>query len=126
MPAALRRGFDHVIANPPYYAAQRHALAAIAGREPALREDTPLALWVEAAARRLRPGGWLTLILRADRLPEVLGALCDGGLGRPSVLPLAARDGPRGAARDPAGAQGRARRRFGCWRRLILHDGAGA
>ena len=66
LPADLRqRSFDHVIANPPYYPAGGGSPARDAGREAALREDTPLDLWVAAAARRLAPKGWFTVILSA-------------------------------------------------------------
>jgi tRNA1Val (adenine37-N6)-methyltransferase len=89
LPADLRaQSFDHVIANPPYYAAQGPA-AQDAGRDRALREDTPLALWLDVALKRVRDGGHVTLIHLTDRLPDLLAGLCP----RASVivLPLAAR-----------------------------------
>ena len=52
----------------------------------------PLADWVQAGARRLAPGGWLTLICGADGLPEVLAAM-GSKLGSASVLPLTPREG---------------------------------
>ena len=66
MPRALRVDFDHVIANPPYYRAGAHSPASDAGRRTALGEATPLAAWVEVAARRLAPKGHLHMIQRAD------------------------------------------------------------
>lgn len=93
MPAGLRaRSFDHVIANPPYFAAQNGTAAADSGRETAQREATPLALWVRQAFRRLKPGGWLTLIQNADRLSDILRAIGDHG-GATRVLPIAPREG---------------------------------
>ena len=93
MPAALRaRNYDHVIANPPYFAASGGTAAADAGRERAQREATPLADWVRAGMRRLQPGGWLTLIQNADRLGDILVALAGQG-GAVTVLPIAARQG---------------------------------
>lgn len=93
MPAALRvRNYDHVIANPPYFAASGGTAAADPGRERAQREVTPLADWVRAGMRRLRPGGWLTLIQNADRLGDLLVALAGQG-GAVTVLPIAARQG---------------------------------
>ncbi len=107
MPAALRQSFDHVIANPPYYPAGGGTGAADPGRERAMREETPLATWIEAAVRRLAPRGVLSLIFGADRLPDALAAL-DGRMGS-SVLPAAsAARGPPGQARDPPVPQGRA------------------
>ncbi|MEZ5912653.1 MAG: methyltransferase [Paracoccaceae bacterium] len=93
MPGELRaEAFDQVLANPPYFPAGGGTAARDAGRETALREATPLAQWVDAAARRLRPGGWLTLIQRADRLGELLSAV-DTRLGSLAILPMAPREG---------------------------------
>ena len=91
MPKALRRDFDHVIANPPYYPAGGTP-SPNATRARALQVETPLADWVQAAARRLAPGGWLTLICGADGLPQVLAAM-GTKLGSASVLPLQPREG---------------------------------
>lgn len=94
LPPDLRaRSFDHVIANPPYYAAHGPA-AQDAGRDRALRENTPLALWLDVALRRVRDGGYVTLIHLADRLPDLLAGLIPRACV--IVLPLAAR------ARHPA------------------------
>lgn len=92
MPRPLRRDFDHVIANPPYYP-KGGTPSPDAGRATALQVgDAPLGDWVQAAARRLAPRGWLTLICGADGLPEVLAAMGDK-LGSAAVLPLTARQG---------------------------------
>ncbi|RQP06677.1 MAG: methyltransferase domain-containing protein [Paracoccus sp. BP8] len=91
MPAELRgRSFDHVIANPPYFTGGPPAPDA--GRGRARHEATPLSQWVEAGLRRLRPGGRLTLIQRADRLAAILAAL-SGPAGAIAILPVAARAG---------------------------------
>ncbi|WP_193140648.1 MULTISPECIES: tRNA1(Val) (adenine(37)-N6)-methyltransferase [unclassified Meridianimarinicoccus] len=93
LPADLRnRSFDHVLANPPYYQRSQGPASEDAGRDIALAGDTPLAAWVEAATRRLTPGGCLTMIQQADRLPDLLAAL-DRRLGAVEVLPLAPREG---------------------------------
>lgn len=92
MPAALRaRVFDHVLTNPPYYGARGPA-AADAGRDRALREALPLADWIAAGLRRLRPGGRITVIQSADRLADLLAALSPRA-GSVTVLPVAPRDG---------------------------------
>ena len=53
MPRALRRDFDHVIANPPYYP-KGGTPSPDAGRATALQVgDAALGDWVRAAARRL-------------------------------------------------------------------------
>ncbi|UAB89253.1 methyltransferase [Ruegeria sp. SCSIO 43209] len=91
LPNDLRQEqFDHVIANPPYYRAGAHSPATDAGRQIALGEDTPLKDWISVAARRLAPRGYLHMIQRADRLPDMLAG-CAGRLGSIQVLPLAPR-----------------------------------
>lgn len=123
MPRALRRPFDHVIANPPYYAAGAGSAARDAGRETALRERHPLAVWIEAGTRRLRPDGWLVLILAADRLGAALAAVeADGRIGSAAVLPLAARAGrPAGRVILRVRKGGRAPLRL--LAPLVLHEG---
>ena len=120
MPPALRIPFDHVIANPPYFAPQDGTAARDPGRETAQREATPLADWLGAARRRLHPGGWLTLIQLADRLPDLLAGM--EGFGAVSVLPLAPRPG-RPANRVILRARKGARGPFRLLAPLILHDG---
>lgn len=120
MPKALRRDFDHVIANPPYYHAGGSA-SPIAARARAMQVETPLSDWVLAATRRLRPGGWLTLILGADGLPEVLAALAPR-LGSAAVLPLAAREG-RAALRVIVRARKGGRASFRLLAPFVLHQG---
>lgn len=123
LPAALRRDFDHVIANPPYYASGTGSPAADPGREVALREAAPWPVWVGTTARRLRPGGWLTMILGADRLAAALAAVeAEGRLGSVSVLPLAPRDG-RAAVRVILRARKGGRAAFRLLAPLVLHAG---
>jgi tRNA1Val (adenine37-N6)-methyltransferase len=120
MPAPLRRDFDHVIANPPYYPAAGSA-SPVPGRARAMQVDTPLADWVAAATRRLRPGGCLTLICGADGLPQVLGAL-PPKLGSVGVLPLASREG-RAALRVIINARKGGRGPFRLLAPLVIHAG---
>ena len=120
MPKALRMDFDHVIANPPYYP-KGGTPSPNAGRATALQIDTPLGDWVQAASRRLAPGGWLTLICGADGLPEVLAAM-RGKLGSASVLPLAPRIG-KPALRILLRARKTGRAAFRLLAPFIIHDG---
>lgn len=120
MPAVLKRDFDHVVANPPYYAKDGSA-SPDAGRDTALRVATPISDWVAAGARRLRPGGWLTMIFAADCLPEVLAA-STGRLGSLAVLPLAARVGQPGLRAILQGRKG-GRRAFRLLAPFVLHEG---
>ncbi len=81
-------GFDHAMLNPPFLPAGRDtpppdALGATARQEG----EAGLAEWIAAARRRLRPGGTLTLIHRADRVDAVLAALA-GRFGGIALIPL--------------------------------------
>lgn len=122
LPPDLRqRSFDHVLANPPYFDRRASTRAADPGRDMALGGDTPLADWIEAAARRLVPGGTLTLSLRIERLPETLAAI-PPRLGSVSVLPLAARTG-RAAHLFLLQAKKGGRAAFRLCAPLVLHAG---
>ncbi|MFV1465493.1 MULTISPECIES: tRNA1(Val) (adenine(37)-N6)-methyltransferase [unclassified Phaeobacter] len=122
LPVDLRQiQFDHVIANPPYYRAGAHSPAQDVGRQIALGGATELTVWIDTAARRLTHKGYLHMIQRADRLPEMLGA-CLGRLGSLEVLPLAARVG-RGAELVLLRARKGGRAGFRLHAPLILHNG---
>lgn len=120
LPKDLRQqSFDHVIANPPYYG--RGTKSDDAGRDAALREETPLADWCAVARARLKPGGRLTMIHMAERLPDLLAAL--GGFGSVVVLPLAPRVG-RSAGRVVVRARKGARGAFTLLAPVLIHDSA--
>ena len=124
MPATLKIGFDHVIANPPYYP-RTGSPSPTQNRDTALRAETPLADWVHAAARRLKPGGWLTLIAGADSLPDLLSCLGPRPgprLGSASVLPLAPREG-RPALRILLRARKTGRAAFRLLAPFVIHAG---
>lgn len=120
MPRALRRDFDHVIANPPYYDAGGSP-SPVAARDRALRVATPIAAWVAAAGARLRPGGWLTMIFATPCLPEALAAL-PPKLGSAMVLPLEPRLG-RAPPRVILQARKGGRAAFRLLAPFTLHDG---
>ena len=123
MPAELRaQEFDHVIANPPYFGAGSGTPARDPGRETAQREATPLRVWIETGLRRLRPGGWITLIQSAERLPEMLVAIAPRA-GSVTVLPITPRaTRPAGRVILPARKGGRGR--FRLLAPFVLHGGA--
>lgn len=121
MPQALRQiSFDHVIANPPYFLAG--TAASDRGRAEARQEETPLSSWVEVALRRLRPGGVLTMIQRADRLEALICALKTRA-GALTILPISARQG-REAGRIILSAQKGSRQALRLLAPLIMHEGA--
>lgn len=94
MPPVLRsQQFSHVIMNPPYFDRSRGSQAPDLTRETALGGgETSLSLWVEMAAKRLAPKGYLSVIQRAERLPELLSAV-SAHLGSIQILPLWPRTG---------------------------------
>lgn len=120
IPASLRaQSFDHVIANPPYYPASGGTPARDAGRERALREETPLALWLQSALRRLHPGGWLTMIQSADRLADMLALKGAGSIAVLPIAPRAGRDATRVILRARKGGRGALR----LLAPFVLHEG---
>jgi tRNA1(Val) A37 N6-methylase TrmN6 len=64
--------FDHVIANPPYFAPQEnntvHELRRVAREE----EPDGLVKWIKAANRFLKPKGTVTFIHSAERMDEII------------------------------------------------------
>lgn len=122
MPADLRaRSFDHVIMNPPYYLPYAGSAPKDPGRGAALREALPLADWIEAGGRRLKPKGLLTVIQRADRLATLILA-CER-IGSLVVQPLAPRDG-RDATLVLVSVRKGGRAAFQLRAPIILHEGA--
>lgn len=93
MPDKLRQTqFTHVIANPPYFDRNSSVKAQNMGREIALGERTALADWIKMAAKRAAPKGYVSVIQRAERLPEML-ATASRYLGSIEVMPLIPRSG---------------------------------
>lgn len=121
MPPELRaEGFDHVIANPPFFA--QGTRAPDGSRAEARHEDTPLEVWIDAGLRRLVPGGWLTLIHRAEALDRLLSAL-SGRAGAAAILPISARPG-RDAGRVIVRARKGARGPLRLCAPFVLHENA--
>jgi tRNA1(Val) A37 N6-methylase TrmN6 len=84
--ALVPDSIDVVLMNPPFNDPARHR----ASPEKALAHvatATTLESWIHAARRTLKSGGMLTLIWRADGLPEVLAAL-GRGFGSLAILPV--------------------------------------
>lgn len=121
MPQVLRHDFDHVITNPPWYPATGTP-SPLKVRATAMQVALPISAWVEAAGRRLKPGGWLTIITGADSLPQMLTAMGDK-LGSAVVLPLAAREG-REALRVILRARKGGRAPFRLLAPFVIHQGA--
>jgi tRNA1(Val) A37 N6-methylase TrmN6 len=94
LPAGLvaESPFDHVLANPPFFDRGRGTRAGDGTREAGRGEQTPLAVWLDVAMRRVAPRGTVTLIQRAARLPDIIRAM-DSRLGSLVIQPLSARTG---------------------------------
>ncbi len=81
-------GFDHVMANPPFFRADRANRTGNPDKARAnVETTTTLADWIAFAGRMVRPRGTLTIIFGADRLDELLAAM-NGRFGGTAVFPL--------------------------------------
>ena len=91
IPTELRNlQFDHVMANPPYFDRRHGNVALSIAKERSRGEQTPLAVWTQAAGRRVKPKGFIYFIFRTDRLPDLLRAL-PSSVGSIEVTPLVSR-----------------------------------
>jgi tRNA1(Val) A37 N6-methylase TrmN6 len=88
-PAALAPGsFTQVMANPPFLEAARASASPVAARAvAAVESEAMLSDWIDFALAMLRDKGTLTMIHRADRLGDLLGAF-SGRAGGVIVFPL--------------------------------------
>ncbi|MDW3224980.1 MAG: methyltransferase [Paracoccaceae bacterium] len=122
LPAGLRaRQFDHVIANPPYFDREAGHAGPDLGRETALAETTPLAVWIKVAAKRVKPKGLVHFIHRAERIPQILREL-PKYMGSIEILPISPRAG-RLAELAIIRARKNGRAAFRLYPPLILHEG---
>ena len=103
-PAIIREiRCSHAIVNPPYLP------AGYGTGEPSLANqegDTRLKDWVDFALGRIKPGGSIVLIHRAERLDEIL-TLYSGKVGAIVILPLWRRAGDEARRIIVGGIKGR-------------------
>ncbi len=93
LPVGMRtRQFDHVCANPPYFDRNETTPARDRGRETAMGLSVDLSVWVQTAAKRLKPKGYAHFIFRAAGLAQLLAAL-PKSLGSVVVTPIIPRAG---------------------------------
>lgn len=97
-PRLTGASFDHVMTNPPYLEASRASPPGDMKARAHVEGEATLADWLLACLRMIRPDGRLTLIHRADRLADALGALA-GRIGDLVVYPLWPRAADRPAKR---------------------------
>lgn len=86
---------DAVFFNPPFFDDPNALRAPSPNKREAWINEAGLEAWIAAGLKRLREGGRLTLIQRADRLGDILDAF-SGKAGGVAVLPVHPRAG------DPA------------------------
>jgi FkbM family methyltransferase len=80
--------YDHVVSNPPYFQQDRGQPPKSTSKKVAhLESDVTLISWLDFCLRRLKPGGCLSIIQRADRLDDILVAL-QGRAGNIQIFPL--------------------------------------
>jgi tRNA1(Val) A37 N6-methylase TrmN6 len=83
-PDALKREFSHVFANPPFHR-ESDPGSPIEGRDRAKRDFAVLKDWLISGLKRARANGTLTMIVRADRLRELMEIAPVGGV---ALFPL--------------------------------------
>lgn len=120
---------ERVLMNPPFNDAARQNVSPDPRRRLAHAGETGLLpRWVAAAAWLLKPGGTLTLIWRAESLPDVIAAL-EGEFGGIAVLQVLPRPGAapiRVLVRAAKGLQaGASDSRAAACPSLVLNDGQG-
>ncbi len=121
-PKVMQTNYDHVFTNPPYFNRTHGAAARDAGREMGRGETVTLANWIDIAVRRLKPLGYLTVIMDSERLRELLSAM-DHRLGGVKILPFAPRQN-RDAKLVVVQARKTGRGAFRLLTPMVMHQGA--
>ncbi len=112
---------DALFFNPPYFDDPDALRAPKPGKQAAWISAAPLADWISTGLKRLKPGGALVFIHRADRLGEALGAL--QGKASVTILPVHPRaEAPAKRILVEARAGGRAP--LALLAPLVLHEDA--
>lgn len=89
----LRETFDHVIANPPFYIAGRARASGDPGKARAhMYEPGDLERWVRFMVTMGAADATITMVHRADALPDVLSAF-GRRVGNIAVLPIHSKPG---------------------------------
>ena len=79
--------FDHVFMNPPYFKKNAVKKSPKPSSNQAKVETVPLSEWFSVARKRCKPKGKITIIQRAERLPEIMECL-GGHFGQITVQPI--------------------------------------
>lgn len=122
LPAEIRsRSFDHVIANPPFFARAGHTGSPVLAKDLAHRADDPVE-WIALGLKRLKPKGRITLIQRCEHLASLLAALTPQA-GDIQIKPISAREGSP-ADRVLISARKGSKAKLTLLPSLIVHEGA--
>jgi len=115
---------DAVFFNPPFFDDPDALRAPKPGKTGAWMNEAGLAAWIEAGLKRLKEGGVLTVIHRADALSAILAPL-QGRAGDIAVLPVHPRAGAP-AKRVIVAARKVSKAPLRVLPGLVLHPGAGS
>jgi tRNA1(Val) A37 N6-methylase TrmN6 len=116
--------FDAALANPPFFDDRESLRGPSPAKDGAWFADAGLAGWVTFLLRAVRQGGAITMIHRADRLGDILGALAPKA-GSIQIRPVQPRVGAA-AKRVIVRAIRTGRAPLRLLPALILHDDSGA
>ena len=121
-PEIKERRFDHVVSNPPFFDAAASSAPQDPGKHVAhMGTGLTLADWIRACLKRVAPKGSLTVIQRAEFLPDLLCALRPS-CGDIEIFPIAAREG-RAAGRVIVSARSGTRGASILHPPLVMHAG---
>ena len=124
LPGPMLFIYDHVLMNPPFHdAAKSDPSPDESKRISMMGEAEDLSIWIVSAARCLKLAGTLTMIMRADRLDEVLGMM-KPYFGDASIIPLLPKFGDVAKRVIVQARKGEGATPIRC-RPLILHRSSG-
>ena len=124
LPSRIKaRQFDHVMFNPPFF----RSMSVLAPSDPAkvqahCESGAEISDWISAGAARLKPGGTLSMVHRAEALSDILAGLSTVTMGRVRILPMLSRAG-RPAKRVIVLAQKGSRAELKLLAPFVLHEG---
>jgi tRNA1(Val) A37 N6-methylase TrmN6 len=124
LPTRMSGAFDHVMANPPYGEAGAGTDPSGTRRASYVQSESSLSEWVGAAFFAAGPQGSVTLIHRAERLPEILTEIAAAGGSGVVVFPLWPKAGAT-ARRVLVRARAGGRNPFRLAAGLVLHEADG-
>ena len=121
-PQLKARQFDHVMFNPPFFRSVSVSTPSDPAKVRAHCEiEAAISDWISAGAARLRPGGTLSIIHRAEALSDILVGLSAVSMGRVRILPMLSRVG-RPAKRVIVLAQKGSRAELRLLAPFVLHE----